>query len=62
MHIARIARGSHMPGFVRYGHICAYTQNAPNSEYLDQENSMRLIMNMRLKVRCAQQRENTVVW
>ena len=31
------------------GHICAYTQNAPNSEYLGQENGMRLITNnMRL--------------
>jgi hypothetical protein len=30
------------------GHICAYTRNAPNSEYLGQQNSMRLITNMRL--------------
>ena len=30
------------------GHICAYTQNAPNNEYLGQENGMRLVMNMRL--------------
>ena len=24
------------------GHICAYTQNASNNEYLGQENGMRL--------------------
>jgi hypothetical protein len=30
------------------GHICAYTRNAPNSEYLGQQDGMRLIMNMRL--------------
>ena len=28
--------------------LCAYTRNAPNSERLDQQSSMRLLANMRL--------------
>ena len=30
------------------GHICAYTYNTTNSEYLGQENGMRLVTNMRI--------------